>query len=198
MFRYDRRRGYYNLSNYKNTKNLSGLFEYDFNNFHLQHMSLTSFFFILGQWAFQQILDLYEINGVLHVPLLSVKSDEKIELSPFLSTMNRIKQGTERGTEPQTERGTERGTKLGTEQGTERRTRVERSGERSGKRSGKRSRERSVERTGERRGGRSGEQQLEGSWELRETWRRTPSFFRIFTMIHIPFTSISLCMITPG
>ena len=91
MFRYDRRCGYYNLSNYKNTKNLSGLFEYDFNNFNLQHMSLTSFFFILGQWAFQQILDLYEINGVLHVQLSSVKSNEKIELSTFLSTMNRIK-----------------------------------------------------------------------------------------------------------
>ena len=126
MFRYDRRRGYYNLSNYKNPKNLSGLFEYDFNNFNLQHMSLTSFFFISGQWTFQQILDLYEINGVLHVQLSPVKSDEKIELSPFLSTMNRIKQGTERGTEPQTERGTElrteRGTKRETEQGTERET----------------------------------------------------------------------------
>ena len=138
MFRYDRRRGYYNLSNYKNTKNLSGLFEYDFNNFNLKYMSLTSFFFILGQWAFQQILDLYEINGVLHVQLSSVKSNEKIELSTFLSIMNRIKQGTERGTEPQTERGTElrteRGTKRVTEQGTERRTRVERSGKRSGKR----------------------------------------------------------------
>ena len=171
MFRYDRRRGYYNLSNYKNTKNLSGLFEYDFNNFNLQHMSLTSFFFILGQWTFQQILDLYEINGVLHVQLSPVKSDEKIELSPFLSTMNRIKQGTERGTEPQTERGTEWGTKRVTKQGTERRTRVER----SGKQSGKRSRERSVERTGERRGG----QHVEGSGELRETWGRTPSFFNI-------------------
>ena len=140
MFRYDRRCGYYNLSNDKNTKNLSGLFEYDFNNFNLQHMSLTSFFSILGQWAFQQILDLYEINGVLHVILSSVKSDEKIELSPFLSTMNRIKQGTERGTEPQTERGTElragngvgiesgkereteRETKQGTERGTDRET----------------------------------------------------------------------------
>ena len=126
MFRYDRRCGYYNLSNYKNTKNLSGLFEYDFNNFNLQHMSLTSFFFILGQWAFQQILDLYEINGVLHVQLSSVKSDEKIELSPFLSTMNRIKQGTERGTELRTERGTKRETEQGTEretkQGTERET----------------------------------------------------------------------------
>ena len=126
MFRYDRRRGYYNLSNYKNTKNLSGLFEYDFNNFNLQHMSLTSFFFILGQWAFQQILDLYEINGVLHVQLSSVKSNEKIELSPFLSTMNRIKQGTERGTELRTERGTKRETEQGTEretkQGTERET----------------------------------------------------------------------------
>ena len=82
MFRYDRRCGYYNLSNYKNTKNLSGLFEYDFNNFNLKYMSLTSFFFILGQWTFQQILDLYEINGVLHVQLSPVKSDEKIELSP--------------------------------------------------------------------------------------------------------------------
>ena len=126
MFRYDRRCGYYNLSNYKNTKNLSGLFEYDFNNFNLQHMSLTSFFFILGQWAFQQILDLYEINGVLHVQLSPVKSDEKIELSPFLSTMNRIKQGTERGTELRTERGTksetEQGTERETKQGTERET----------------------------------------------------------------------------
>ena len=126
MFRYDRRCGYYNLSNYKNTKNLSGLFEYDFNNFNLQHTSLTSFFFILSQWAFQQILDLYEINGVLHVILSSVKSDEKIELSPFLSTMNRIKQGTERGTELRTERGTKRETEQGTEretkQGTERET----------------------------------------------------------------------------
>ena len=126
MFRYDRRRGYYNLSNYKNTKNLSGLFEYDFNNFNLKYMSLTSFFFILGQWTFQQILDLYEINGVLHVQLSSVKSDEKIELSPFLSTMNRIKQGTERGTELRTERGTKRETEQGTEretkQGTERET----------------------------------------------------------------------------
>ena len=161
MFRYDRRCGYYNLSNYKNPKNLSGLFEYDFNNFNLQHMSLTSFFFILGQWAFQQILDLYEIIGVLHVILSSVKSDEKIELSPFLTTMNRIKQGTERGTEPQpergtelrTERGTEWGTKRVTKQGTERRTRVERSEERS------------VERAGERRGGRSGGQHVEGSYE---------------------------------
>ena len=126
MFRYDRRRGYYNLSNYKNTKNLSGLFECDFNNFNLQHMSLTSFFFILGQWTFQQILDLYEINGVLHVQLSPVKSDEKIELSPFLSTMNRIKHGTERGTELRTERGTKRETEQGTEretkQGTERET----------------------------------------------------------------------------
>ena len=126
MFRYDRRRGYYNLSNYKNTKNLSGLFEYDFNNFNLQHMSLTSLFFILGQWTFQQILDLYEINGVLHVQLSPVKSDEEIELSPFLSTMNRIKQGTERGTELRTERGTKRETEQGTEretkQGTERET----------------------------------------------------------------------------
>ena len=194
MFRYDRRRGYYNLSNYKNTKNLSGLFEYDFNNFNLKYMSLTSFFFILGQWTFQQILDLYEINGVLHVQLSSVKSDEKIELSPFLSTMNRIKQGTERGTEPQTERGTElrteRGTEWGTKrvtkQGTERRTRVER----SGKQSGKRSRERSVERTGERRGG----QHVEGSGELRETWGRTPSFFNIHYDPH-PIYFISLCSI---
>ena len=159
MFRHDRRCGYYNLSNYKNTKNLSGLFEYDFNNFNLQHMSLTSFFSILGQWAFQQILDLYEINGVLHVILSSVKSDEKIELSPFLSTMNRIKQGTERGTEPQTERATEWGSRV----------------ERSGERSGKRSRERSVERTRKR----SGEQHVEGSGELRETLGRTPSFFNI-------------------
>ena len=161
MFRYDRRCGYYNLSNYKNTKSLSGLFEYDFSNFNLQHMSLTSFFSILGQWAFQQILDLYEINGVLQVILSSVKSDEKIELSPFLTTMNRIKQGTERGTEPQpergtelrTERGTEWGTKCVTKQGTERRTRVERSEERS------------VERAGERRGGRSGGQHVKGSYE---------------------------------
>ena len=138
-------------------------------------MSFTSLFFILGQWTFQQILDPYEINRVLHVQLSSVKSDEKIELSPFLSTMNRIKQGTERGTEQQTARGTElrtergmeRGTKRGTEQGTERRTRVERSGQRSGKRS--------RERTGERRGG----QHVEGSGELRETWGRTPSFFNI-------------------
>ena len=122
MFRYDRRRGYYNLSNYKNTKNLSGLFEYDFNNFNLQHMSLTSFFFILGQWTFQQILDLYEINGVLHVQLSPVKSDEKIELSPFLSTMNRIKQGTERGTELRTERGTKRETEQGTERETKQAT----------------------------------------------------------------------------
>ena len=46
MFRYDRRCGYYNLSNYKNTKKLSGLFEYDFNNFtphstlHTPHITL--------------------------------------------------------------------------------------------------------------------------------------------------------------
>ena len=129
---------------------------------------------------------LYEINGVLHVILSSVKSDEKIELSPFLSTMNRIKQGTERGTEPQTERGTEWGTKRVTKQGTERRTRVER----SGKQSGKRSRERSVERTGERRGG----QHVEGSGELRETWGRTPSFFNIHYDPH-PIYFISLCSI---
>ena len=156
-------------------------------------MSFTSLFFILGQWTFQQILDPYEINRVLHVQLSSVKSDEKIELSPFLSTMNRIKQGTKRGTEPQTARGTElrtergmeRGTKRGTEQGTERRTRVERSGQRSGKRS--------RERTGERRGG----QHVEGSGELRETWGRTPSFFNIHYDPH-PFTFISLCMITLG
>ena len=64
--------------------------------------------------------------GVLHVQLSSVKSDEKTELSPFLSTMNRIKQGTERGTELRTERGTKRETEQGTEretkQGTERET----------------------------------------------------------------------------
>ena len=132
MFRYDRRCGYYNLSNYKNTKNLSGLFEYDFSNFNLQHMSLTSFFSILGQWAFQQILDLYEINGVQQVILSSVKSDKKIELSPFLSTMNRIKQGTGRGTEPQMERSTE----LRTERATEWGSRVEMCGNGAGNEAG--------------------------------------------------------------
>ena len=186
----DRRCGYYNLSNYKNTKNLSGLFEYDFNNFNLQHMSLTSFFFILGQWAFQQILDLYEINGVLHVQLSSVKSNEKIELSTFLSIMNRIKQGTERGTEPQTERGTElrteRGTKRVTEQGTERRTRVERSGKRSGKRN------RGTARGTERGTTRRRERGTEG--DVGEDSK----FFQYSLWSTVPFTSISLCMITLG
>ena len=37
-----------------------------------------------------------------------VKSDQKIELSLLLSTMNRIKQGTERGTERRTDRGLKR------------------------------------------------------------------------------------------
>ena len=61
-----------------------------------------------------------------------VKSDPKIELSLLLSTMNRIKQGTELGTE----RGTERRTERETERGTERRTEQSHRGlERSGKRS---------------------------------------------------------------
>ena len=61
-----------------------------------------------------------------------VKSDQKIERSLLLSTMNRIKQGTER----ETERRTERVTGRETERRTERRT------DRGLKRSGKRSWER--------------------------------------------------------
>ena len=59
MFRYDRRCGYCNLSNCKKKKILSGFIWYNFNNFNLQYMTSASFFFfMLGQWTFQQILGL--------------------------------------------------------------------------------------------------------------------------------------------